>query len=217
MIRKLLFPVLLAGLLGGCISTGYGYRDDYYYGQPSVEYRYYGYGYPQGYGDYPYGYGYPYTYGYYPYGGHYGYYHYYGYPYYGYPYRYGHGYPYYPPYSPYRHPRPPVSGKPRPPHVEHGGNLPPWRELDRRRMGDIAGDALRTQGTMPPRPEPATPNRPEPATPNRPETATPNRPEPVTQDVPRREPRNEGSRTGQAPQRSQEPRRRQSGNVHEPN
>ena len=40
MIRKLLLPALLVGLLGGCV-TGYGYRDGYYYGQPSVEYRYY--------------------------------------------------------------------------------------------------------------------------------------------------------------------------------
>ena len=71
MIRKLLLPALLVGLLGGCV-TGYGYRDGYYYGQPSVEYRYYDYGYPGG-GYYPYGYGY------YPYGR---YYNYYGSPYY---------------------------------------------------------------------------------------------------------------------------------------
>ena len=104
MIRTVLFPVLAAALLGGCV-TGYDYRPgagDYYYGQPSVQYNdagygYGGYGYPggwsgqislgygsggYGYGGYPYGYG-GYGYGY-PYGyGGYGY----GYPYggYGYP------------------------------------------------------------------------------------------------------------------------------------
>jgi len=83
----------LAVLLAGCVSD-YQYRQgngDYYYGQPSVEYRDYGYG-GYGYG----GYGYPggwsgrlgFGYGY---GG-------YGYPYggYGYPYG-GYGYPWYPP------------------------------------------------------------------------------------------------------------------------
>lgn len=59
MIRNWLLPALTAGLaaalLGGCVSD-YQYRGgngDYYYGQPSVEYRDYGYG---GYGG---GYGYP--------------------------------------------------------------------------------------------------------------------------------------------------------------
>ncbi len=103
MIRKLLSPslatALAAALLGGCVS-GYQYRDgagDYYYGQPQVEYRDYGYGGYGGYGGYdnsPYGYGggwggqigygtggYGYGYGYgYPYG--YGGYGGYGYPYY---------------------------------------------------------------------------------------------------------------------------------------
>jgi hypothetical protein len=80
----------VAVLLAGCI-TPYQYREgngDYYYGQPSVEYRDYGYdgygyGYPGGWsGSLGWGYGYG-GYGY-PYGG-------YGYPYGGY------GYPYYPP------------------------------------------------------------------------------------------------------------------------
>ena len=111
MSRKLLMPsltlalgaALLGGcLLGGCVS-GYQYRSgvgDYYYGQPGVEYRDYGYGgYGGGYGGYgPYGYdggwggwggsmGYGYGYGSpYGYGG-----------YYGSPYGYGgYGYPYYP-------------------------------------------------------------------------------------------------------------------------
>ncbi|MFC5578913.1 hypothetical protein ACFPOA_12940 [Lysobacter niabensis] len=188
MIRKLLLPALLAGLLGGCVSAGYSYRDGYYYGQPSVEYRYHGYGY---------GYGYPYGYGYYPYG----YYNYYGYPY---RYGYGYGYPYYG-YSPYRHHhhhhrRPTVDGtpRPRPPRDDDsdGDNPPPWRDPNRRRrMGEVAGGALEAQGIIRPQPQPAT------------------------REAPRRETRNDGSRTGQtAPttQRTQEPRRRQSGNVHEP-
>src|SRR5688572_3409380 len=72
MIRKLLLPLVAVALLGGCVSYGYSYRQgagDYYYGAPSVDYRYYS----------PYSYGSPYSY----YGG--------GYSYYG-PYRYG--YPY---------------------------------------------------------------------------------------------------------------------------
>jgi hypothetical protein len=79
----------VAVLLAGCVSD-YQYREgvgDYYYGQPSVEYRDYGYGGYGGYG-YPYGWGGSIGFGY---GG-------YGYPYggYGYPYG-GYGYPYYPP------------------------------------------------------------------------------------------------------------------------
>lgn len=184
MIRKLLFPALLVGLLGGCVSAGYGYRDGYYYGQPSVEYRYYDYGYP-------------YSYGYYPYAGRYGYYNYYGYPYrygYGYPYRYGSGYPYYPYYPHYRHrhPKPPVNGTPgpRPPHTDDGNDgPPPWRDPDRRRrMGDVAGRALQNQGTIQPPPR----------------------------EAPRREVRSEGPRTGPAMKRTQETRRRQSGDVQEP-
>ena len=60
MIRKLLLPALLVSMLGGC-ATSYYYRDagnggGYYYGDPSVDYNYYG-----GYGYYGYGwYGWPY-------------------------------------------------------------------------------------------------------------------------------------------------------------
>ena len=91
MIRKLLFPALLAGVLGGCVSAGYGYHDGYY-SVPNVELR-------VGYNAHGY-YAYPYLYGYYPYGGYYGHYRYYGYPYYGYPYGYGYGYGYAPGYAP---------------------------------------------------------------------------------------------------------------------
>jgi len=139
MIRKLLLPALFAGLLGGCV-TGYGYRDGYYYGQPSVEYRYYDYGYPGG-GYYPYGYGY------YPYGERYRYYNYYGSPYYN-PY-YGR-YPYY--YNPYhRHPKPkpPVTGtpvpNPQPGHDRDDDRPPPWRDLNRRRRDEVARDAVPSQ------------------------------------------------------------------------
>jgi len=140
MIRKLLLPALLVGLLGGCV-TGYGYRDGYYYGQPSVEYRYYDYGYPGYYG-----------YGYYPYGERYRYYNYYGLPYYN-PY-YGR-YPYY--YNPYYHhhkPKPPVTGTPNPPPGDHRDDdrPPPWRDLDRRRRGGVARDALPSQPQVRPAP-----------------------------------------------------------------
>jgi len=107
MIRKLLVPAFAALLLAGCI-TDYGYRGyggagDYYYGRPSVEYRYYG-----GYGGYYGGWG-----GYYPYATPYGYGG-YGYPYrYAYPYRYG--------YGPYGYPgyRAPYYNYPR--YNGHGG------------------------------------------------------------------------------------------------
>ena len=141
MIRKLLLPALATALLAGCMTTGYQYRGgsgDYYYGQPSTQYRYYGapygsygYGYPGGWGG-SIGYGYGYPYGYYGYGG------------------YG-GYPYYPQY-PYRPPvvivRPGPGGGGHGGH-DHGGNdqgnsggngnppaqpvdrpRPPWRDLD---------------------------------------------------------------------------------------
>lgn len=95
MVRKLLLPALAGALLAGCMTSGYQYRGgngDYYYGQPSTQYRYYGapygsYGYPGGWGG-SIGYGY-YSHGYYPYGySPYGYYGYGGgYPYYRYPYR----------------------------------------------------------------------------------------------------------------------------------
>lgn len=150
MIRKLLLPALATALLAGCMTSGYQYRGgsgDYYYGQPSTQYRYYGapygsygYGYPGGWsGSFGYGYGYPY--GYYGYGG------------------YG-GYPYYPPY-PYRPPvvivRPGGGGH------DHGNNnggndpgdsggndtppvqpvdrpRPPWRDLDSLRDGQSRRD-----------------------------------------------------------------------------
>jgi hypothetical protein len=124
MIRKLLLPALATVLLAGCV-TGYQYRGgsgDYYYGQPSTQYRYYGspygnygYGYPGGWGG-SIGYGYGYSpYGYYGYG---------GYPYY------RHRYPYRPPVVIVR----PGSGG-----NDHGNDndqrdhedrpRPPWRDL----------------------------------------------------------------------------------------
>lgn len=94
MIRKLIFPALATVVLAGC-ATSYQYRGgsgDYYYGQPTTQYRYYGspgYGYSSFgvYGAYGVGnYGYPYYYGYPGY---------YGNPYYRTTYVY---YPYRPPY-----------------------------------------------------------------------------------------------------------------------
>jgi len=126
MIRKFVLPALAATMLAGCV-TGYTYRGaggggDYYHGQPSVEYRYYG-GYGGGYyGGY---YGYPYGYG--------------GAGYYGYPYRYGYyGYPYayprYPVYRyPYRYDRHPGQhwngNNNRPPHW-NGNDRPPGQHWD---------------------------------------------------------------------------------------
>lgn len=115
---RVLAPALAVLMLGGC-ATDYAYRSNgggYYYGSPSVQYRYYGgYGYG-GYGSYgPYGYPYGvYAYGRYPYGYHRPY-----YPYYP-------RYPYYPvrPYPPHR----PPSHQP-----DRGDNRgkSPWRDLDR--------------------------------------------------------------------------------------
>jgi hypothetical protein len=129
MLRKILLSALATATLAGC-ATGYSYRNagggDYYYGQPSVEYRYYGS--PGFYGSFGYG-GYAgYSHDRYrwrvygnPYPG-------YGYPY-GYPYGYGYGY-----VSPWWHR----------PHTLHGGSdahhgpgandagdaqLPPWRNI----------------------------------------------------------------------------------------
>lgn len=128
MIRKLLLPALLVGLLGGCV-TGYGYRDGYYYGQPSVEYRYYDYGYP-----YYSGYGYYHPYSRYPY---------YGYPYYN---RRPHYY-----YNPYYYHR----QKPPRDHDDDNDRPPPWRDYDRRtRVEDALKSRVRTQNT-PPRDQPA--------------------------------------------------------------
>lgn len=135
MIRKLLLPAIAVVLLGGCV-TGYSYRQgsgDYYYGAPTVEYRYYptysygAYGY---YGPYryagPYAYRYPYRH--YYYGG-------YGYPY---------GYPYY-----YRRP---VRQVPRTDPTPDA-DTSPWRRLDEvwRRQGD---------STPPPRVAPTSRPRP---------------------------------------------------------
>lgn len=130
MIRKLVLPVLAAALLGGCV-TDYTYRGgdrgDYYYGEPTTEYRYYG----------PYG-------GYAPYGyGSFGY----GYPssYYGYPFGYRGFYHYPPYYRPYyrHHGRPPTYWRPdgSTPQHRHPDGRPAWRNLDglRRRQPDDAG------------------------------------------------------------------------------
>src|SRR5690606_18266459 len=83
-VLKVASAAAAALLLAGCITDGYqyrgGYGGDYYYGQPSVDYRHHGYYGPYGYGDPYYGrsgwsfnmrYGYPY-YGSY-YGGYGGY------------------------------------------------------------------------------------------------------------------------------------------------
>lgn len=150
MIGKLIVSVAAATLLAGCVTSDYAYRQngrgDYYYGQPSTEYRYHGYGAYGAYGGYsPYrnyrhGYGYPY-YGAYP-------------GYYGYPYR--PGYPVYPGY-PHRphHPRPPVVVNPDtpPPQGQPDNDRPPsWRNLDelRRRKGvDGPGTARRYEPASP--------------------------------------------------------------------
>lgn len=129
MIRKFLLPALLVGLLGGCV-TGYGYRDGYYYGQPSVQYRYYDYGYPYGYYPYYGGYGGYGGYGYYPYGERYRYYN-NQYPYYRYPY-----------YPRQQRPQTPAPGT-QPGNVGGGEALPPWRDYARRRRNfeGTPGDA----------------------------------------------------------------------------
>ncbi len=163
MIRKLLLPVLAAGLLAGCV-TDYTYRGgggDYYYGRPSVEYRYYGAPYGGYYGGY--------------YGGFYGGYGgYYGYPYrYSGPYRYGyHGYPYhygypnYRPHRPYRPytppPRPGVYPMPRPDIGTRPGNGQ-WQgpRPNRPPQGSVGQDRPRpphAEARPEPRPQP-TPRR----------------------------------------------------------
>ncbi|MGH8076153.1 MAG: hypothetical protein ACREPE_02345 [Lysobacter sp.] len=132
MIRKLVLPILAAALLGGCV-TDYAYRGgdrgDYYYGQPTTEYRYYGpyggYG-PHGFGSFGYGYGYPHRY-------------------YGYPFGYR-GFYHYPPYYRHYH-RPPVTwrrpdGSPTPQQRSNNDGRPPWRnfdELRRRQSADGGG------------------------------------------------------------------------------
>lgn len=156
MIRKLLLPTAAALLLGGCMTGGYNYRSgpgDYYYGEPSVDYRYYGS---------PYGYGYP---GYYS-------------RFYGYGGYYGGRYRYYPRY--YYRPRPPLVISPRPddggddrPTPNPDPNPParpdndrdaPWRRID---------DLRRLKQPPEPRAHRAMP-RPRPAAPQiRPRTVSP--------------------------------------------
>lgn len=173
MFRRLLLPLAATALLAGCVTSApYGYRGDgqgdYYYGSPSVEYRY-GNGYP-GYGDPYYG---PYrsgfsvwgSTGYYgrPYGPGYGY----GYPGYGNPY---YGNPYYGGY--YGYPR--QTHRPRPDHDDdhdrddHGSNQPnggPWRNLDeinRRRHADNGGGNVPRPAMPQPQPQFTPPPRPMP-------------------------------------------------------
>ena len=135
MIRKLILPALAALVLAGCASYQYrsGAGGDYYYGQPTTEYRYYG----SPYGSY--GYGYPYGWG-----GSIGYG--YGYGYYRNPY-----YRYYP-----RYPRPPHSGH----GSGHGSNpghgqrpnqhadRPSWRDLGRLREGAETSAGERRRGPV---------------------------------------------------------------------
>ncbi|WP_052101542.1 hypothetical protein [Novilysobacter arseniciresistens] len=120
MIRKLLLPVVAVALLGGCMTSGYSYRQDrgdYYYGTPGTDYRYH---------DSPYYYG----------SGYYS--RYYGYPgYYRYPYGYSH-YPHGYYRDPYRYYRPPVVIRPRPDNDDgHDGGRhdddrkAPWRDYER--------------------------------------------------------------------------------------
>ncbi len=142
MIRKLVLPLLAVALLGGCV-TDYAYRGgdrgDYYYGQPSTEYRYYG---PYG-GYSPYGGFAPYGYGGFGYGA-------YGYPYryYGHPHSYGfYNHPYYHPYyRPYY--RRPVA-IPRPdgtvPQQRRDDRRPPWRNLDELRRRPTADGGGRSE------------------------------------------------------------------------
>lgn len=132
MLRQLLVPLAAAGLLAGCVSGAYTQRSshggEYYYGRPSVDYRYHGvpYGYhPYGGARFGFGIGSGY-YGRHPYYGSL----YYGHPFYSYPY-YGHpyyGHPYY---------RPPVVVQPRPdqgaPGTDDGDRRAPWRDLGGRR------------------------------------------------------------------------------------
>lgn len=131
MVRKILLPALAIAMLGGCVTSGYQYRSgygDYYYGQPQVQYRYYGapygsvgYGYPYGWsGSFGYrsGFGSPYGY----YGGYYD------------PYRY-----YYPRRADGEHGRDHHDGNdgndnnhgsdPRPGHRDDRDRPPLWRDL----------------------------------------------------------------------------------------
>jgi len=155
MIRKLVLPALAAALLAGCV-TDYGYRGgdrgDYYYGQPSVDYRYdSGYYAPYGYGSFGYGtYGYPYRY----YGAPYGHRGYDGY----------YNRPYYPPYHRPHHQHPPVvhprpDGRP-PQHRDDDDRRPPWRNLDgirRQQSSDGGGPSVQQREVVPARPVSAEP------------------------------------------------------------
>lgn len=148
MFRRLLVPFAAAALLAGCVTTApYGYRGngqgDYYYGSPSVEYRYQGYpGY--GYGDPYYG---PYRSGFSIWGSYGGY---YGRPYYGNPY-YGGYYGY-----PYGYPR--TTHRPRPNnndgHDRNDGG--PWRNIDEvaRRRRNADGDGGSRPVPVMPQPQP---------------------------------------------------------------
>lgn len=141
MFRKLLIPALAIATLAGC-ATGYSYRGgngDYYYGQPSVDYRYYG-GYGYGYGGYGYGQSY--------------YVDVFGRPVYGYPYGYyGGRYPSYPHHGQGPRPRPPHGhdgdhdgGHDGPPPSNGGhrpGNRPPWRDIGRTRDRDDGDQGVR--------------------------------------------------------------------------
>ncbi|KRA17140.1 MULTISPECIES: hypothetical protein [unclassified Lysobacter] len=169
MIRKLILPVVAAVLLAGCYPD-YVYRDgargDYYYGQPSTEYRYYG-SYGGSYGGY-YPYGEAYRFGY-RYGG-------YPYPYsYGYRPGYGYGYPgYYPGYPGYGYPGYHRPHRPRPPVVVNPGQPPtnppppgrpdndrsPWRNLDGIRRQHADGGRPPTH--VPSQPMPRVYNNPPP-------------------------------------------------------
>lgn len=125
MLRKFLLPALLAGTLAGC-ATNYYYRDagyggGYYYGEPTVDYNYYG-----GYGWYGYGWwGWPY------YSAWYG-------PRYGFPYGYGYwGDPYWPYYDGYygRPPHHPGPGRDDDELVEKQGN-----DIRHLRINDRTGE-----------------------------------------------------------------------------
>lgn len=137
MIRKLLLPLVAVALLGGCMTSGYSYRQgngDYYYGAPSVEYRYYS----------PYPYASPYSY----YGGHY-----YSGPYrYGYPYGY-YGYPYADPYygAGYYH-----YGTPRRPSADPTPDRTrsPWRDLEQLRRRSLVDPTPQRTGKPMPRLQP---------------------------------------------------------------
>lgn len=143
MMRRLLVPLVAAGLLAGCVTGAYTHRGtnggDYYYGRPSVDYRYHGA-----------------PYGYHPYGGlHFGY----GTGYYGHPYygglRYGYpfyGYPYYG--QPYYY-RPRVI-QPRPDDgTRRDDRPPPWRDFGARRRLSPDPGGLQTMRE----PEPMRPSR----------------------------------------------------------